>query len=176
MGLLSSLSWITRHTLQWITLSEKLWNHWPEWLLSYISARSAVWVHNWNVDSLLRKRCVASNSQLKRQSLNLHVCSMATHSIESDRSKTYSSSLRWRMVHQRYILGLSYNQTAKNLNVDPSTVYRTVKLFHETGTVCMHYSRIPCKHHQEVEHLQWIGHHQNSFGWPFGVLALNVSS
>ena len=26
--------------------------------------------------------------------------------------------------------------SAKNLNVDPSTVYRTVKLFDETGTVC----------------------------------------
>ena len=29
-----------------------------------------------------------------------------------------------------------HNQIAKNLNVDPSTVYRTVKLFDETGTVC----------------------------------------
>ena len=56
--------------------------------------------------------------------------------FESARSKAYSSDLRWRMVYQRYFLELPYNQIAKNLNVDPSTVYRTVKLFDETGTVC----------------------------------------
>ena len=81
--------------------------------------------------SLLRKRSAAIISL--NQS---HVCAMATHSIESECSKAYSSDLRWRMVYQRSLLGLSYNQIARNLNVDPSTVHRTVKLFDETGTVC----------------------------------------
>ena len=31
---------------------------------------------------------------------------------------------------------MSYREIGKNLNVDPSTVYRTVQLFEETGTVC----------------------------------------
>ncbi len=57
-------------------------------------------------------------------------------SFESSRSKAYSSDLRWRMVYQRTLLGQSYSQIASNLNVDPSTVFRTVKLFEETGTVC----------------------------------------
>ena len=57
-------------------------------------------------------------------------------SIHSTRTKAYSSELRWRMVHQRCMLGLSYREISGNLNVDPSTVYRTVKLFEETGTVC----------------------------------------
>ena len=71
-------------------------------------------------------------------SLNLFVWAMATFSCESTRSKAYSSDLRWRMVYQRSLLELSYNQIAKNLNEDPPTaaVYRTVKLFDETGTVC----------------------------------------
>ncbi len=36
-------------------------------------------------------------------------------------SKAYSSELRWRMVHQRCMLGLSYREISGNLNVDPST-------------------------------------------------------
>ena len=59
-------------------------------------------------------------------------------SIESARSKAYSSDLRWRMVYmyQRCVLGLSYAKVAQQLNVDPTTVSRTVQLFEETGTVC----------------------------------------
>jgi len=57
-------------------------------------------------------------------------------SFESSRSKAYSSDLRWRMVYQRCILELPCTEVARNLNVDPSTVYRTVQLFEETGTVC----------------------------------------
>lgn len=56
-------------------------------------------------------------------------------SIDSSRTKAYSSDLRWRMVHQRCFLGLSYREIAENLNVDHSTVCRTVKLFEETGSV-----------------------------------------
>ena len=40
------------------------------------------------------------------------------------------------MVYQRCILDPPYAEVARNLNVDPSTVCRTVKLFEETGTVC----------------------------------------
>lgn len=40
------------------------------------------------------------------------------------------------MVYQRCILELPCTEVARNLNVDPSTVYRTVQLFEETGTVC----------------------------------------
>ncbi len=57
-------------------------------------------------------------------------------SFECSRSKTYCSDPRWRMVYQRTHLGQSYSQIASKLNVDPSTVFRTVKLFEETGTVC----------------------------------------
>ena len=56
-------------------------------------------------------------------------------SIESTRGKAYSSDLRWRMVHQRCMLGCTYREIAERLSVDPSTVYRTGKLFEETGTV-----------------------------------------
>ena len=40
------------------------------------------------------------------------------------------------MVYQRCLMGLSYAEVAKRLNVDPTTVSRTVQLFEETGTVC----------------------------------------
>ena len=43
--------------------------------------------------------------------------------------------MRWRMVYQRCQMGLSYPEIGKRLNVDPSTVQRTVQLFEETGEV-----------------------------------------
>ncbi len=46
------------------------------------------------------------------------------------------SDLRWRMVHQRCLMGLTSAEVAKRLNVDPTTVTKTVQLFEETGTVC----------------------------------------
>lgn len=55
-------------------------------------------------------------------------------SIESARGKAYSEDMRWRMIYQKN-MGLSYREIGKNLNVDPSTIYRTVRLFEETGTV-----------------------------------------
>ena len=55
--------------------------------------------------------------------------------IEPGRSKAYSNDITWRMVYQRCGLGLSYKQIGEQLNVDPSTVCRTVQLFEETGTV-----------------------------------------
>ena len=57
-------------------------------------------------------------------------------SCESGCSKVYSSDLKWRMVYQKYSLGLSYAEIARRLNVDCSTVRRTIQLFEETGTVC----------------------------------------
>lgn len=39
------------------------------------------------------------------------------------------------MVYQRCGLGMSYRQIGEQLNVDPSTICRTVQLFEETGTV-----------------------------------------
>ena len=56
--------------------------------------------------------------------------------MEPLRCKAYSSDLRWRMVHQRCLLGLSYAEIANNLNVDSATVCGIVTLFEETGTVC----------------------------------------
>ena len=43
-------------------------------------------------------------------------------SIESVRSKAYSSDLRWHMVYQWCVMGLSYAVVAKRLNVDPTIV------------------------------------------------------
>ena len=40
------------------------------------------------------------------------------------------------MVYQRCMLNLPNAEVARNLNVDPSTVCRTVKLFEDNGTVC----------------------------------------
>ena len=58
----------------------------------------------------------------------------AVYSFEHSRSKSYSADIRWRMVYQRLMSGLTYEQIAANLNVDPSTVWRTVRKF-EDGTV-----------------------------------------
>lgn len=56
-------------------------------------------------------------------------------SLENTRTKAYSSDLRWRMVYLRCVLGYSYREVGEKMCVDPSTVYRTAKLFEETGTV-----------------------------------------
>ena len=42
---------------------------------------------------------------------------------------------RWRMVYQHAALGLTYTTVASNLNVDTSTVCRTLQLFRRTGQV-----------------------------------------
>ena len=62
---------------------------------------------------------------------------MSTNSVvlDSARTKAYSSDHRWRMVHQRLVLGNSYRHIGEQLCVDPSTVQRTLRLFEETGTV-----------------------------------------
>lgn len=57
-------------------------------------------------------------------------------SCESRRSSAYSEDLRWRVVWQREGLGYSCKEIAQNLNIDTSTVYRTLRLFHNSGSVC----------------------------------------
>ena len=56
-------------------------------------------------------------------------------SCEVNRCSSYSDDLRWRMVWQRLSLQRTYQQIGVNLNVDPSTVQRTVELFEQTGSV-----------------------------------------
>ena len=58
---------------------------------------------------------------------------MAT--IEPFRVRAYGEDLRWRMVYQCEALGYSYQKIATNLCVDASTVWRTVQLFQQTGSV-----------------------------------------
>ena len=60
-------------------------------------------------------------------------CTM--YSYDSKRASAYSNDLRWRMVWQREVLGMTNREVAANLGVDTTTVWRTVKLFKETGTV-----------------------------------------
>ena len=49
------------------------------------------------------------------------------------------------MVYQKEMLGLNYKQIARNLSVDVSTVWRTVKLFHDKGTVAPTKNKGYCK-------------------------------
>ena len=51
---------------------------------------------------------------------------MASTSYEKERSKVYSLDLRWRMVWQHEVLGLSVKRIAENQSVDSSTVRRTL--------------------------------------------------
>jgi len=57
------------------------------------------------------------------------------YSCERHRTAAYSEDIRHRMVYQAVGLRKSYRQIASTLNVDPSTVQRTVKLFEETGSI-----------------------------------------
>ena len=56
-------------------------------------------------------------------------------SCEPYRKKRYGPDVRWRMVFQRKVMGLSVWRTSQNLNVDQSTVRRIEKLFDHTGSV-----------------------------------------
>ena len=53
-------------------------------------------------------------------------------SCESVKCSAYDEDLRWRMVWQ---LNYTYQEIGLNLNVDASTVYRTVALFQQTRSV-----------------------------------------
>ena len=56
-------------------------------------------------------------------------------SCEPARCSAYSQDLRWQMVWQTEGLGLSEEQTAKNLGIDESTVYRIRHKFVTSGSV-----------------------------------------
>ena len=61
---------------------------------------------------------------------------MATRSLcEPMRINTYNEDIRWRMVWQHEVQGLTLKQVACNLSVDVFTVHRIVKQFEETGSV-----------------------------------------
>ena len=61
---------------------------------------------------------------------------MATRTLcENKRTKGYSADMRWRMVYQAKVLEKTYREIAESLNVDKSTVSRTVALFDSTGDV-----------------------------------------
>ena len=59
----------------------------------------------------------------------------ASCSAEPLRTSAYSSDMRWRMVYQHDVLGLSCREVARNLNVDASTVSRVTSRFEQTGGV-----------------------------------------
>ena len=56
-------------------------------------------------------------------------------SCEPRRCSAYSDDLRWHMVYQCEALNLTYDTVAANLNVDPSTMCRTIQLSSRTGHV-----------------------------------------
>jgi len=56
-------------------------------------------------------------------------------SCERYHTAAYSSDIRWRIVHQVIGLEKTYRDVAINLNVDPSTVQRTVDRFMQMGDV-----------------------------------------
>ena len=56
-------------------------------------------------------------------------------SCEPKRCSAYSDDLRWRMVWQREGLGYTYDDVAKNLCVDKSTVKRIVDRFKLSGNI-----------------------------------------
>lgn len=49
---------------------------------------------------------------------------MPKYSFQPCRTKAYGEDIRWRMVYQRHMTGLTCEQIAANLNIDTSTVYR----------------------------------------------------
>ncbi len=71
--------------------------------------------------------------------VRVRTCKMATgsaaRSCEPLRGHAYGEDLRWQMIYQREMLGLTYQEVAKNLNADASTVWRLVKQFREHGSV-----------------------------------------
>ena len=82
------------------------------------------------------------HAHMRRQPISLLACAYNAllnfymmASCEPRCSSAYSKDLHWRMIWQSEALGCSYGTIAKNLNVDKSTVCRTIQLFYSTGTV-----------------------------------------
>ncbi len=59
---------------------------------------------------------------------------MAT-SAEPGRKAPYSADLRWRIIWQRFGMGLTYRLVAKSLNVSLGTAYNICRSFEESGSV-----------------------------------------
>ena len=80
---------------------------------------------------------------------------MAALSCELKRRSAYAQDLCWQMVYEREALGLTYNSIGANLQVDPSTVYRTAQPFLNTGTVDKKYNadNLPRKLKAHPDHL-----------------------
>ena len=79
-------------------------------------------------------------------------------SCEPRRTVAYGDDLRWRIIYQWYGLQLSRQTIAMNLNMDQSTVHRTIALFDATGDVKKaEYSRKGQDHH--LQKLTDIDHH-----------------
>jgi len=68
---------------------------------------------------------------------------------EHMRTSAYGEDLRWRIIWQKEGLGLNNDGIAHNLNVDKSTVHRTLQLFLSTGTV----SKSPYPKHKTARKL-----------------------
>lgn len=75
-------------------------------------------------------------------------------SCEPKRKAAYSSDLRWRMVWQNVVVGHTYATVARSLNVDVSTVWRTVKRFHQTGEVTK--TRVPQQHRKLTKPVELV--------------------
>ena len=63
--------------------------------------------------------------------------------MDPHRTRAYSADLKWRMVYQRLMLGLTYQLIAKNMTVDVSTVWRAVEKSQAEGTVATKYCKGP---------------------------------
>ena len=55
--------------------------------------------------------------------------------MECNRTRAYFEDLRWRMIHQCLMLGLTYQQIANSVCVDTSTVWRAVQKFLTEETI-----------------------------------------
>ena len=56
-------------------------------------------------------------------------------SCQRERTWAYGSDLRWRIIWQRKVLGLSFRQVSRNLNICYTTARNIEQLFDETGQV-----------------------------------------
>lgn len=63
------------------------------------------------------------------------VANLAMTSLEPFRSRAYHDDLKWRMVYQRKMRGLTYREIAANLSVDASTAWRAVSRFEQEGSI-----------------------------------------
>ena len=88
---------------------------------------------------------------------------MAT-SAEPGRKAPYSSDLRWRIIWQKFGMGLTYRQVAKNLNISLGTSYNICRKFEESGSVS------PATH---VEYRRLLNGQQEL--WIMGLLLHNPS-